>query len=116
MNPEDLAKMDKEILIHALETTNTAYDEIMATLVMIREELMHRLNEEKKDGEVIGDYQISKRKRISFKTKLEEAEEFGAVKQAPDTKKLRALYNKGIKIPGVNVTEYLSVRRLSNDG
>ena len=112
MNPEDLLKLSKEKLIQILEDRNIVYDQTMAELVMIRQELLARLEEEKKDGEIIKDYAISKRKRVTFKTTTEEAEKYGAVKKAIDPKILRSLYNRGIKVPGVVVTEYLSIRKI----
>lgn len=115
MNPEDLLELSKEKLIEKLEALNIREEETMASMVMIREELLHRLTEEKKDGELIGEYSVTKAKRVTFKTSLEEAEPLGAIKKAVDTDALRKLFNKGIKIPGVQETIYLSVRRLSQE-
>ena len=115
MNPEDLLTLSKEKLIEKLDEFNVANEETMACLVMIREELLNRLEEEKKDGERIGEYSVTKAKRISFKTSFEEAKDLGAVKEAVDTGKLRVLHNKGVKVPGTSITTYLSVRRLSQD-
>ena len=115
MNPEDLQKDSKEVLIAMLQKFNDVYDEMMANMVMIREELLHRLEEEKIDGCLIGEYSVKRAKRVSFKTSLEEAEVLGAVKKAVDPDVLRKLRNKGIEIPGVQETTYLSVRRLEQN-
>lgn len=115
MNPEDLLKFTKEELINKLEELNIANEDLMASMVMIREEVMARLDEEKKDGEIIGDFSVTKTKRVTFKTSIEQAEELGAVKKAVDTTKLKKLYDKGIKIPETNVTVYLSVRKLNQE-
>lgn len=115
MKPEDLAKTKKEALIEALQNLNVVNEQTMAEMVMIREELLHRLKKAKKDGELIGEYSVTKAKRVTFKTTIEEAEPLGAIKQAVDASLLRKLYNKGIKVPGAKVTTYLSVRRLSQD-
>jgi hypothetical protein len=115
MNPEELLTKDKEELINELQTRNILYDEVMAEMVMIREELLTRLKEEKKDGEIIGEFSIKKSKRVTFKTTLEEAEPLGAVKKAPDNKVLKQLHDKGIKVPGVKETIFLSVRRLEQE-
>lgn len=115
MNPEELQKLSKERLVQILENNNIASDQLMAEMVIIREEILHRLEEEKKDGELIGEYSVTKAKRINFKTSLEEAEEFGAVKKAVDTAVLKKLHDKGVKVPGVNITIYLSVRRLKQE-
>ena len=108
-------KFTKEELINKLEELNIANEDLMASMVMIREEVMARLDEEKKDGEIIGDFSVTKTKRVTFKTSIEQAEELGAVKKAVDTTKLKKLYDKGIKIPETNVTIYLSVRKLNQE-
>lgn len=115
MNPEDLQNFTKEKLIEKLEELNITNEEVMANMVMIREEMLHRLDEEKKDGEIIGEFSVTKTKRVTFKTSIEQAEELGAVKKAVDTTKLKKLYDKGIKIPETNITVYLSVRRLNKE-
>ena len=115
MQPTDLLKLSKEKLIDKLQEFNLQEEQVMASMVMIREELLARLTEEKKDGELIGEYSVTKATRINFKTTLEQAGELGAVKQAVDTEALRKLHNKGIKIPGTSITIYLSVRRISQD-
>lgn len=115
MNPEDLQKLSKEKLIEKLDEFNIEEEQIMASMVMIRTEILARLDEEKKDGELIGEFSVTKAKRISFKTTLDQAKELGAIKEAVDTSALRKLHNKGIKVPGTQITIYLSVRRLSQD-
>jgi len=115
MNPEDLLTLSKEELVNKLQEFNLKEEETMASMVMIREEILHRLDDEKKDGELVGEYSLTKAKRVSFKTTLDQAQEFGAVKQAVDSGVLRKLYNKGIKIPGVEISTYLSVRRLAQE-
>ena len=112
MNPEDLLNLSKEDLIEKLQEFNLENEQVMASMVMIRSEILDRLEEEKKDGELIGEYSVTKAKRVTFKTSLEEAEELGAVKKAVDTSALRKIHNKGGKVPGVKITVYLSVRRL----
>ena len=115
MNPEDLLDLSKEELVNKLQEFNLQEEQVMASMVMIREELLNRLEDDKKDGELVGEFSITKAKRVSFKTTIEQAQEFGAVKQAVDSGVLRKLYNKGIKIPGVEITTYLSVRRLAQE-
>jgi len=113
MNPEDLLKWSKKKLVGELDRLNFVYDDTMRDLVMIRKEILARLEEEKKDGELINDISLRKNTRITFKTTLEQAKVFGATKEAVDTSVLRKLHLKGVKIPGVNISTYLSVRRIS---
>lgn len=115
MKPEDLLEASMQELIEALDRFNNIYDDVQQNLVMIRSELLDRLKDAKKDGEIVGEYSVKRAKRINFKTSMEEAEELGAVKQAIDSTKLRKLYSSGVKVPGVSITEYLSVRKLQQD-
>lgn len=111
----NLLKLSKEELIAMLQDLNNVYDEVMGGMTEIRNEFLDRLTKEKKDGEIVGEYQVSKTKRITFKTTLEQAEELGAIKKAPDTKILKNLHDKGVKVPGTSETVYLSVRKLKQD-
>ncbi len=115
MKPEDLLTLSKEKLIDKLQALNLQEEQRMASMVMIREEILARFKEEKINGEVIGEFSVTKSQRITFKTTIEEAGELGAVIQAPkiNTKTLRQLHDSGAKVPGVQKKIYLSVRRLS---
>ena len=117
MNPEDLQKLSKEKLVEKLQEINLENEQTMAGMVMIREELLARLDEEKKDGELVGEYSITKAIRITFKTTLEQAAELGAVVKTSkvDTTMLRKMHDSGVKVPGVDVKTYLSVRRLKQE-
>jgi hypothetical protein len=117
MQPEDLLKLSKKKLIDKLQEFNIAYDEAMEVLVMIRSEIMARLDEENITGELIGEYEISKRTRVNIKVPIEKAKELGATKmeERVDDAKIKSLYASGVKIEGVNETEYLSVRRVKQD-
>jgi uncharacterized protein YfeS len=115
MKPEDLLKLSKKKLVDKLQALNFEYDEKFTEMVMIREELLARLKEEKKDGELVGEFSIARATRITFKTTLEQAKELGAVVEVPkvNTKALRKLHDSKVKVPGVDIKVYLSVRRIS---
>ena len=59
-------------------------------------------------------YKVFKQQRLFFKTTLEEAEKFSAVKTdvVVDKVKLKELYEMGNEIPGVSRTEYVMVKEL----
>lgn len=113
MQPDEIITMTKEELVNNLAQLNIEEEQLMANMVEIRNELLRRLEEENKDGEVVGEYTISKTKRVSFKTTIEQAQELGAVKPAVDTQMLKKMHDKGIEVPGTSVTVYLSMRRLN---
>ena len=117
MQPEDLLNLSKEKLVDKLQALNLLEEQRMASMVMIREELLTRLKEEKKDGELVGEFSIKRATRVNFKTTLEQAMELGAVIQTEkvDTKALRKIHDSGVKVPGVEIKVYLSVRRISQD-
>lgn len=117
MQPEDLLKLSKEKLVEKLWKFNDKYDDAMASMVMIREEILARFEEENKDGELIGEYELSKRTRINIKTPIEKARELGATKREEviDRPKLTSMHKSGAKIEGVTETIYLSVRRTKQE-
>lgn len=117
MQPDQLLTLSKAELVAKLQEYNLIYDESMEVLVMIRSELIDRLKEENKDGELIDEHEISIRKRVNVKTPIEKARELGATKQEEkvDTTKIRKLHASGVKIEGVTETEYLSVRRIQQE-
>jgi hypothetical protein len=112
MNPTDLMEATKEALITRLEALNDTNDSILDEMVAIRSELLARLEEENKDGEVIGDYSIKKTKRTNYRTTLQQAEELGAVKKAVDADILKKLTDKGVAVPGMSTTTFLTVKRI----
>lgn len=110
LTPEQLAAMTREEMVKRYEALNIVLEAIEAEQDAIKTHLMATM---KSDSEVIADYSVSKSKRVSFtKTTLEDARALGAVCEAIDTKILKSLHTSGIVIPGVNVSEYLSVRKL----
>lgn len=117
MQPDQLLKLSKRQLINRLEKYNLVYDEAMQTLVMIRSEIMARLDEQNITGELIGEYEVAKRTRINIKVDVEKARELGATKteETVDNAKIKNLHVSGVNIEGVTETEYLSVRRVKQD-
>lgn len=109
LTPEQLAVMTREEMVKRYENLNVVLEAIEAEQDAIKTSLMATM---KSDAEVISGYSVSKAKRVSFKTPLEDARALGAVCEAVDTKILKNLYTNGVEIPGVSVTEYLSVRKL----
>ncbi len=109
LTPEQLAVMTREEMVKRYEALNIVLEAIEAEQEAIKTSLMATM---KSDAEVIADYSVSKVKRVSFKTSVEDARSLGAVKEAIDTNILKSLYGSGVQVPGVNVSEYLSVRKL----
>lgn len=79
-------------------------------IAAINADLLELLNAENLTGKVVGRVAISKVRRVTFRTSLDEARQLGAVKEAVDTDVLRGLYDKGATIMGAQVTEYIMVK------
>lgn len=107
-DPADILKLDKPGLVELYARTIAAQDELKAQGVAVKEVLGSLLEG---DGEVIGDYSVTRTKRVYFtKTTLDQARELGAVCDAKDTKALKRLYDKGVEVPGASATEGLLIR------
>lgn len=99
MQAQDLAQATKEQLVERYVQLGTIAEELEAEKLVLKEEILARL---KNNGEVIGDYTVTrvKQQRFNFgKVTVEEARPFGAVKETVDNEVLKKLYTKGIKLP-----------------
>lgn len=107
----DLATLSKEDLVTAYTQILAVEEEIGATKEIVREEIMSRMEH---DAEVVGDYSITKAKRYSFKTPIEEAKALGAIKTVEqlDTKVLKQLVLSGVAITGMEQKEYIIIKNI----
>lgn len=110
-NPADILKMSKEELVTLYANTLSEQEEVEATIKAVKDELTSRMDT---NGEIIGNYSITKANRINFKVTFDEAKELGAVKPAIDNTVLKQLYDKGIEIKH-EVTEYLLIKAVKNE-
>ncbi len=110
-DPADILTLTKEQLVELYANTLHEQEDIEATIKVIKDELVTRMDT---NGEIIGDYSLTKAKRINFKVTLDEAKELGAVKPAIDNTILKQLYDKGIEIAH-EVTEYLLIKAVKHD-
>lgn len=108
-------EMSKDELIELYKSLNNIVEEFEKNMQAIKTELASRMTT---NSEVIGNFSVTKATRVSFKTKLEEAKELGAVivEESVDTKKLKTLYEAGVTIPGVQETEYLTIKNIEKKG
>lgn len=108
----EVKTQDLEGLLEQREKLVHMRDEIDASLKVISEELVIYLDEQKLKGTIIGDWTVSKATRLSFKTPLDWASQHGATKLAVDNSKLKALYQKGVEVPEVNITNYVLIKQV----
>ena len=104
--------------IHYLEAKLKQYREIAEQIKMLEEkkkglsqEILALMPEGMKQLQISG-LKVIRQQRISFKTTIEEADRFAAVKTdiVVDKVKLKVLYESGQQIPGVSCTEYVLVK------
>ena len=99
-----------EELVESVVKAQLTIEELEAQVKIVKDELQDRLKALKITGTKVGQWYITRAKRYSFpEVKMEQAEELGAIKKSIDQMKLKALYEKGIKLP-VKVTEYILIR------
>lgn len=108
---KSLADYSKEELVQAYVDFGIQEEEIVGAKTEIRNELHNRIAD---DGEVIGNYQVTKTKTISFpNVTLAQAKELGCTEETKSTKKLKELLKKGVKLEhnettGVRITEIIN--------
>jgi|SRR5579885_997898 len=116
LDPQKITEISIEQLVEAYTKATTLREEIEATMSVVKDEIMARLDAENVKGKVVNDYTVSKATRVSFRTSLEWAEQAGAVKKTVDAAKLKALYDSGVEVPDTQVTSYLVVRPVPQKG
>jgi threonine dehydrogenase-like Zn-dependent dehydrogenase len=105
--------MSWEELLSQREHLNHIVEEYEAGLKVLSDEFLFRLNEQKINGTVVGNYSISKSVRYGFDTTFDEAKELGAIKPTIDQAALKALHLGGkVSVPGVRKTEFVTVREV----
>jgi len=105
---ETIGDMSKEELIELYENSCLKLEDVEAQISAIKDILMDTI---KGNGEVIGEYAVTKAKRFNWKPTLEQATELGAVKPAIDTAACKRLYEKGVEIAHT-ITNYLLIKKI----
>ena len=62
-------------------------------------------------------FRVSKHRRVSIKTPLEQARVFNATKfeENVDKEKLKALHTSGTSVPGITTTEYIMINPIKKE-
>lgn len=66
-------------------------------------------------GIVVDEITAKVQTRVTFKTSLAQARDLGAIKDAVDTDKLKALDKSGAEVPGKTTTKYVVIERMGGD-
>lgn len=115
MTEQQLSQLSWEELLTKREKLLAAIEELEAEKSVLSDEFLTRLKDENISGKVIGNWSISKATRISFAVTIDQAREFGAVKEAIDQAILKKQYLQGANVPGIKRTEYAMVREVEQD-
>jgi hypothetical protein len=103
------AKMTDEQLVERHEQVKFQLEELDAEAKIIREEFGDRLDKEHIDGKLVGDFNVTRKKMITFPDfPIEKAEELGAIKKAVDTTFLRKIH-KTMPIKGAQEVSYVTI-------
>lgn len=108
---DDIKKLSfEELTDKAVKITKTQED-LEAGLKVLKDELADRLREMKITGRKVGNWYVSRVKRISTTdVLLSVAKELGATTEKIDSAKISALIAKGVKITGVKYNEFVGIR------
>lgn len=110
INP-DLKQYSKEQLVQLYVDLGSEEEQIVAAKIELRNELHDRIAD---DGEVIGNYQVTKTKTYSFPdVTIEQARELAATDETKSTKKLKVAFLKGADIP-CNITNSVRVMEIKD--
>lgn len=114
IDPVLLETYSKLQLVELHEQSKSAIEELEGQCKAIRDYLSELI---KGNGEVIGQWAVSKVNRKKYTIELEKAEELGAVKiqKTIDAAALKKLEIKGIEIP-YTMTEYLMIKPIVKEG
>lgn len=110
-DPTKITELSTEELCEQYENLKFQVEELDAEQKVLRDEIYSRMKE---DAEVHGDFGVTKVEKLSWNAvKVEQAKEFGAVKEAVDTTKLTKLYKAGAKLPFTpSVISYPLIKRV----
>jgi len=103
---------DKELMGY-YEATDAALEETDACKAMIKDEFMDRLDEQKVNSKIIGDWSVTKITKNKITASLEKAREFGCVKteEKVDSPKANRMIKAGVELPH-EVYSYLLAKKL----
>jgi len=113
IDPTKIGEYTKVQLVNFYVEARDRLGVLEATRRIVGGELVNKMNT---DGEVIGDYGVTKTRRYKWKVSLDEARELGATKttETIDGDALKKLLTKGVKIKH-EVTTYPNVREIKSE-
>lgn len=114
---EDLTKYSLDQLLESYLKALAAQEELEASISVIKNEMIQRLDEENLKGTIVGDYSVSKVIRVNFRPTLEQAKELAAIKtvETIDTQALKRLHDSGVEIPNTTTTTFVLVKPLQKE-
>lgn len=108
------ANMTNEELLERWLQLQVEEEDLKSEMSVLKDELLLRLEDLGLDSMPVQDYTVSKTIRKSWvQVPMEYAAGVGAVetKETLNTKALDALYKKGVEIPGMSSTTFVTIRQ-----
>lgn len=115
IDPQVIGEWSKEQLVEAYTQTSANIEVLTAQKSALKDVLLEKIQG---DGEIVGEYTVSRAKMYNWypeleaKDKLAKAKEIGAVVEQIDKAKLKKLWMKGVEIP-FSTVEYIIVRAIN---
>ena len=107
---DNIKEVTLDDLVNQIVKAQSIIEETEASVKVLKDEVGDRLRGMKVSGTKVGNYFVGRRKLITFPdVTMSQAEELGAIARKIDTNKLRALYQKGIKIKA-RIHEYIVIK------
>ena len=112
INTEDLQQANMDTLLEAYLKAQHLHEEIEASMTVIKDEMVNRLDAENVKGKIVGDYSVSKVTRLNFRPTIDQARELAATKtvESIDTQALKRLHDSGVEIPNTTTTTFVMVK------
>jgi len=111
--PECLMELENEELVSLYEKIRYSKEELETAEKVIKEEFIN--NRVKNKYLQVGNYVLTKRITKRYKTDIETARSFGAIKEEIDESLIKKLAEAGANIPNLEVNEFASLLIRFND-
>jgi hypothetical protein len=114
LTAEEIQSGDMQFLLNYYLQLGQELEELQASISVIKDEMIVRLDAEGTKGKVVGEYAVTKVTRVNFRPTLEQARELAATKtvESVDTQALKRLHDQGVEIPNTTTTSFVMVKPL----
>ncbi len=118
LTAEQLQQADIANLLNNYLQIGQQIEDLTASLSVIKDEMIARLDAESVKGKIVGDYSVTKVTRFNFRPTIEQARELAATKTVEqiDSQALKRLHDQGVEIPNTTTTSFVMVKPVEKPG